>query len=132
MSWHQTGRAAMLLLVAALGSVACQPTPEPVIVGTLERDRIELTLEHAEPIIDIPTMDGAVKVRVPAGVQSGPKLRLSGRGAPSVRGDGRGDLFVVIQVVTPTDHDHRSREILRELGELHPENLREGQWPGVE
>jgi molecular chaperone DnaJ len=82
--------------------------------------------------IDIPTVDGAVKVRVPAGVQSGQKLRLSGRGAPSIRGDGRGDLFVVIQVVTPAVHDHRSREILRELGDLHPENPREGPWPGVE
>jgi molecular chaperone DnaJ len=81
--------------------------------------------------IDVPTAEGAVTVRVPAGVQSGQKLRLSGRGAPSLRGDGRGDLFVVIQIVTPTLHDHRSQELLRELGERHPENPREGQWPGV-
>ncbi len=49
---------ALLLLAAALGAAACQPAVDPVIVGTLERDRIELTLEHAEPIIDIPAVDG--------------------------------------------------------------------------
>jgi molecular chaperone DnaJ len=76
--------------------------------------------------VDVPTMDGTVKVRVPAGVQSGQKLRLSGRGARNIGGgEGRGDLFVIVQVVTPTIHDHRSREILRELAELHPEDPRE-------
>ena len=80
--------------------------------------------------VEVPTAEGAVKVRVPAGVQSGQKLRLSGRGAPSTIGEGRGDLFVTIQVVTPTVHDHRSREILRELAELHPEDPREGLWGG--
>lgn len=75
--------------------------------------------------IDVPTVDGRVKVRVPAGVQSGQKLRLSGRGAPSLRGEGRGDLFVTVQVVTPVVYDARSQELLRELAQLHPENPRE-------
>lgn len=78
--------------------------------------------------IEVPTVEGTVTVRVPAGVQSGQKLRLSGRGAPSVNGEGRGDLFVAVQVVTPAIHDHRSQEIFRELEELHPENPREGLW----
>jgi molecular chaperone DnaJ len=80
--------------------------------------------------IEVPTVGGTVKVRVPAGIQSGQKLRLSERGAPTIRGDGRGDLFVIVQVVTPVVHDHRSREILTELAGLHPKNPREGQWPG--
>lgn len=82
--------------------------------------------------VEVPTVEGSVQVRVPAGVQSGQKLRLSGRGAPSTRGDGRGDLFVTLQVVTPTVHDHRSREILRELAKLHPDDPREGLWSGSE
>jgi len=80
--------------------------------------------------VEVPAVGGTVRVRVPAGIQSGQKLRLSERGAPSIRGDGRGDLFVVVQVVTPVVHDHRSREVLMELADLHPENPREGRWPG--
>ena len=71
--------------------------------------------------IDVPTPDGGVTLRVPAGVQSGQKLRLSERGAPSRRSaESRGDLYVVVQVVTPTVYDDRSRELLRELDRLNP------------
>ena len=78
--------------------------------------------------IDVPTPDGSrVTLRVPAGVQSGQKLRLSQRGAPSRRSvESRGDLFVVIQVVTPTLYDDRSRELLRELERLNPTEPRAG------
>jgi len=78
--------------------------------------------------IDVPTPDGWVTVRIPAGVQSGQKLRLSGRGAPTLRGGARGDFFITIQVVTPTVHDQRSQEILRELSRLHPDSPRRGLW----
>ena len=74
--------------------------------------------------IEVPTVQGTVRVRVPAGIQSGQKLRLSGRGAPSLRGGGKGDLFVTIQVVTPAAYDERSQELLRELARLHPEDPR--------
>ena len=70
--------------------------------------------------LDVPTLEGSAKVRVPAGVQSGQKLRLTGRGAPSLRGGARGDLFVEIRVVTPKVYDDRSRELLRELERLNP------------
>jgi molecular chaperone DnaJ len=70
--------------------------------------------------IEVPTPDGPRLLRIPAGVQSGQKLRLSGRGAPSRRGDGRGDLFVVVKVVTPAIYDDRSRELLRELDRRNP------------
>jgi hypothetical protein len=70
--------------------------------------------------IEVPTPDGPVTLRVPAGVQTGQKLRLSGRGAPSRRADARGDLFIVVKVVTPTVYDDRSRELLRELDRLNP------------
>lgn len=76
--------------------------------------------------VDVPTPDGgSVKLRVPAGIQSGQKLRLSDRGAPSLRGGAKGDLFVVVQLVTPTIYDDKSRELLRELERLHPENPRD-------
>ena len=75
--------------------------------------------------MDVPTLEGSVKMRVPAGVQSGQKLRLAGRGAPSLRGDARGDLFVEIRLVTPRVYDDRSRELLRELERLNPMDPRD-------
>ncbi len=80
--------------------------------------------------LKVPTVDGSVKVRVPAGVQNGQKLRLSDRGAPSIRGEVRGDLFIQIQVMTPIVHDQRSQELLRELARLNPESPRESMWSG--
>ncbi|MGH9322034.1 MAG: DnaJ C-terminal domain-containing protein [Vicinamibacteria bacterium] len=70
--------------------------------------------------IEVPTPDGPVTLRVPAGVQSGQKLRLSGRGAASRRANVRGDLFIVVKVVTPSVYDDRSRELLREIDRLNP------------
>jgi len=71
--------------------------------------------------IQVPTPDGSVTLRVPAGAQSGQKLRLSNRGSPSRRSpSGRGDLYVTIQVVTPSVYDERSRELLMELDRLNP------------
>jgi len=76
--------------------------------------------------IEVPTPEKRVTLRVPAGVQSGQKLRLSGRGAPARRASGgKGDLFIVIQVVTPEVYDDRSRELLRELERLNPLSSRE-------
>jgi len=85
--------------------------------------------------IDVPTLDGWVKVRVPPGTQSGQKLRLAGHGAPlPYRTSGvvgnpvRGDLFVTIQLVTPQKLDERAQALLRELAELHRENPRGELW----
>lgn len=65
--------------------------------------------------IDVPTPDGAVKLKVPAGSQSGSKLRLRGKGVPAMRGGERGDLYVVLQVHLPPDGDERTRDAVRAL-----------------
>jgi molecular chaperone DnaJ len=81
--------------------------------------------------IDVPALDGVVSMRVPPGTQSGQKLRLRGRGAPSLRGDGaRGDQYVEIRVIVPRVADERSREILRELANLNPANPRKDLGDG--
>ena len=49
--------------------------------------------------IDVPTLDGATTIRIAPGTQSGQKLRLRGKGTPSLRGNVRGDQFVEVQVV---------------------------------
>jgi molecular chaperone DnaJ len=57
----------------------------------------------------------AVQVSVPAGTQSGTALRLKGKGMPRLKGKGRGNLFVVVGVHTPTDLSARQKELLEEL-----------------
>jgi molecular chaperone DnaJ len=78
--------------------------------------------------IDIPTTDGVVRLRVPPGTQSGQRLRLRERGAPSVRTGGRGDLIVEVAVVLPALLDERSKELLREFGRINGEDVRRGLW----
>ena len=74
--------------------------------------------------IEVLTLDGRASLRVPPGTQSGQKFRLRGKGAPSLRSKQRGDHYVEVQVKVPNAADERTREILRELGQLHPENPR--------
>ena len=75
--------------------------------------------------IEVPTVEGKARLKIPAGTQSGQKLRLRGRGAPSPKGGNRGDQLVEVQVVLPTVEDERSKEIVREFSRLNPQNLRE-------
>jgi len=76
--------------------------------------------------IEVPTIDGPAIVRIPPGSQSGQLLRIRGRGAPSMlHPDLRGDQYVELKVVVPRIADERSKEILRELARLNPDNPRE-------
>ncbi len=68
--------------------------------------------------VQVPTLDGPVDMKVPAGTQSGKILRLKGRGIPYLRGTGRGDEHVVVKVLTPQNLSARQKELLREFGEL--------------
>ncbi len=65
--------------------------------------------------IEVPTPDGSVKLKVPAGSQSGSKLRLRGKGVPAMKGGTRGDLYVVLQVHVPPDGDERTRDAVQAL-----------------
>jgi len=64
--------------------------------------------------IELPTLDGRVKVSVKPGAKAGQKLRLAGKGLPR-RGEGAGDLYGVLQLVTPTVTTEKERELYREL-----------------
>jgi curved DNA-binding protein len=66
--------------------------------------------------VEVPTLAGAVNLKVPAGTSSGQKLRLGGRGLPKPRG-GAGDLFAVAQIVVPSTLSERERELYRELAD---------------
>ncbi|QTM99876.1 molecular chaperone DnaJ [Sediminibacillus dalangtanensis] len=68
--------------------------------------------------IEVPTVHGKVKLKVPAGTQTGKTFRLKGKGVPNVRGYGHGDQHVNIRVVTPTNLTERQQEILREFNDI--------------
>lgn len=65
--------------------------------------------------IKIPTLDGSVKLRIPAGIQPGEMLRLRSKGMPRLYGRGRGDLIVKVQVSVPKKLSRRQRELIKEL-----------------
>ncbi|MBO5668499.1 MAG: molecular chaperone DnaJ [Lentisphaeria bacterium] len=65
--------------------------------------------------VDVPTISGKAKIRVPAGTQSDTVLRLKGKGAPSVRGNGRGDLHIRLIVETPAGLSAAQLEMLEKF-----------------
>lgn len=81
--------------------------------------------------IEVPTIDGEghqagrAQLKIPPGTQTGQKLRMREKGVPSATRDGqRGDEIVEIKIIVPRIQDERSKEILRELQRLNPEDPR--------
>ncbi len=75
--------------------------------------------------VDVPTIDGRAQLKIPPGTQSGQKLRMRERGVENSQRPGqRGDQIVTVEVVIPTLQDERSREIMRELARLNPQDPR--------
>jgi molecular chaperone DnaJ len=69
--------------------------------------------------IEVPTIDGATaQLKIPAGTQTGRSFRLKGMGVPIVHSQARGDMHVIVKVVTPASLTTRQREILREFAEI--------------
>ena len=82
--------------------------------------------------VEVPTVDGRTQLKIPPGTQTGQKLRLREKGVPSAtRDDVRGDQIVEVKIVVPKVQDERSKEILRELGRLNPEDPRAAMLEGV-
>jgi molecular chaperone DnaJ len=82
--------------------------------------------------IEVPTIDGRALLKIPPGTQSGQKLRLRERGVPSATRDGvRGDEIVEVRVTVPMPRDERTKQLLRELAQLNPEDPRAEIWSKV-
>jgi molecular chaperone DnaJ len=82
--------------------------------------------------IEVPTIDGRALLKIPPGTQSGQKLRLREKGVPSATKEGaRGDEIVEITVTVPMPRDERTKELLRELAKLNPEDPRAELWKKV-
>jgi molecular chaperone DnaJ len=105
--------------------------PHPVFERKGDNFYVKLPVTISEAAlgakVEVPTIDGLSTIKIPPGTQSGQKLRLRGKGAPSLRGASgelRGDEFVEVQVMVPHVADERTKEILRELARLNPDDPR--------
>ena len=82
--------------------------------------------------IEVPTIDGKALLKIPPGTPSGQKLRLREKGVPSATKDGvRGDEIVEISVTVPMPRDERTKELMKELAKLNPEDPRAELWSKV-
>jgi molecular chaperone DnaJ len=99
------------MTAAALGTTIDLPTLEADLVDEGSESDVETT----------------VPLEIRQGTQSGSEVVLNGRGVPSLRGTGRGDMVVRIIVETPTRLDERQEELLRELAAIRDEESPDGQ-----
>ena len=74
--------------------------------------------------IEVPTVIGKVKLKVPAGTSDGRKFRLRGKGAPKLKGKGHGDMIVTARVVVPKKMTAKEKELVKKLQELEKEDPR--------
>ena len=73
--------------------------------------------------IEVETVDGPVKMKVPAGTQSGTDFKLSGHGAQTIRSESRGAHIVTVEVETPTKLSKKQRQLLEEFKENSKKNI---------
>lgn len=71
--------------------------------------------------LEVPTLDGRVKLKVPEGTQTGKLFRLRGKGVAPVRGGSTGDLLCRVLVETPVNLNAKQKELLREFQGLTKE-----------
>jgi molecular chaperone DnaJ len=89
---------------------------------------IEVPVTYAEAAlgaeVEVPTPDGRISLKVPAGTQEGRTLRVRGRGAPKLNGSGRGDLLARVRVSVPTKLTKAEREAIESLQKVSREDPR--------
>jgi molecular chaperone DnaJ len=83
--------------------------------------------------VDVPTVDGTVKLKIPAGTQPGEILTLKGKGVPRLRNNGRGDQLVIINVEIPKRLTPEQRQLFEQLaksmgGEVRPQERGIWDW----
>ena len=80
---------------------------------------LDLNINIAQAVlgaeVNVPTIDGTAKLRIPPGTQAGKVFRMKGKGVPNVRGGGRGDQLVIVNVDVPTKLTSQQRELFEQL-----------------
>ncbi|MCU1238314.1 MAG: chaperone DnaJ domain protein [Candidatus Solibacter sp.] len=81
--------------------------------------------------IEVPTIDGRTLLKIPQGTVNGQKFRLREKGVLNTRTNQRGDQIVEVYLTTPDPRDEKTRQLLRDLAEVHPEDPRAEIWTKV-
>ncbi len=117
--------------------IVTEVDPHPVFERKGDNIYVKVPITFTEAAlgakVEVPTLDGPSTIRIPPGTESGQQLRLRGKGALSLRGSPgrlRGDQFVEVQIVVPRVADERTKEILRELARLNPDDPRRNLMKG--
>lgn len=80
--------------------------------------------------VKVPTVHGDVKLKIPAGTQTGTNFRLRGKGAPKLRGGGTGDQHVKVKLITPKNLNEEQRTALRDFAKASNQSISEQQEEG--
>jgi molecular chaperone DnaJ len=81
--------------------------------------------------IEVPTIDGRTLLKIPQGTRNGQKFRLREKGVLNSRTNQRGDQIVEVSIQAPDPRDERTRDLLKELSRLNPEDPRAEMWSKV-
>ena len=100
--------------------IRVKPNPEYQREGYNLSKKIDISFSQAAlgDTIEINSIKGSVKIKIPPGTQSGKVFRLSGYGVPYLNRTGTGDMFVTAIVKTPEKLSKKQKELLKQLGEL--------------
>jgi molecular chaperone DnaJ len=115
--------------------VRLEVTPHPQIERDGDNLHCKISISFLQAIlgdtVEIPTLDGAKSLQIAPGTQPGAVVRFTGEGVPKLRGYGRGDLFVEVEVKIPKHLTPRQEELLKEFIELEKEKDRNKgkKWP---
>ena len=110
--------------------IRLQIKPHPIFSVTGEDDTtVEAPIAPWEAVlgatIEVPTLDGKAEMKVPAGSQSGQRLRLRGQGL-NKRVGGRGDQYVRLKIAVPTNPTEKEKKLFQEMADATHFNPREG------
>jgi len=107
---------------AAAGDLFVVTRVEPSKIYERRGDDLVVTVPVSFPVaalggtVEAPTPGGPVSLKIPAGTEEGKLLRVKGRGAPRLKGDGQGDVLVRVRIEVPKRMNKKQRELLEELG----------------
>jgi len=104
--------------------------PHPYFSRDGDNILLQLPISLGEAVngsqIEVPTIDGPIKMKIPPGTQGGQKMRIKGKGVPHREGGGRGDQFVVANIQIPKNLDESSQRLIDEFSKKNPFNPRVG------